>query len=300
MKLNNIFTSLKFQIIFLIPFFLVGCSEATFLVNSAKRIGTWGDEPIYKIGTPYKINGKWYYPAVDYDYEEIGIASWYGPGFHGKKTANGEIFDQNKVSAAHRTLPMPSIVRVTNLDNGKVLPKVRINDRGPFAGNRIIDLSKKAAQELGFVNTGIAKVKVEILENESREHALVNSGNKITQVESAEIKEIKKTEIVNNFEKQKIIKNKNTNLQNEDFDKQNSILSDKQLAIQVGAFTDHRNAKSLTQKLSDFQAYIERTFVNNKYLYRVRIGPIENLNLAENIKKKLFELGYTASHLIVN
>ena len=88
--------------------------------------------------------------------------------------------------------------------------------------------------------------------------------------------------------------------QNQDFDEQNSILSDKQLAIQVGAFTDHRNAKSLTQKLSDFQAYIERTFVNNKYLYRVRIGPIESLNLAENIKNKLFELGYTASHLIVN
>ena len=288
MKLNKIFTSFKSQIIFLIPFFLLGCSETTFLINSAKRIGTWGDEPIYKIGTPYKINGKWYYPAVDYDYEEIGIASWYGPGFHGKKTANGEIFDQNKVSAAHRTLPMPSIVRVTNLDNGKVLPKVRVNDRGPFAGNRIIDLSKKAAQELGFVNTGIAKVKVEILENESREHALVNSGNKITKVESAEIKEIKKTEIANNFEKQKFIKKEKQKSQNEDFEEQNSILSDKQLAIQVGAFTDHRNAKSLTQKLSDFQAYIERTFVNNKYLYRVRIGPIESLNLAENIKKKTF------------
>ena len=270
----------------MIPFFLLGCSEATFLVNSAKRIGTWGDESIYKIGTPYKINGKWYYPAVDYDYKEIGIASWYGPGFHGKKTANGEIFDQNKVSAAHRTLPMPSIVRVTNLENGKVLPKVRVNDRGPFAGNRIIDLSKKAAQELGFVNTGIAKVKVEILENESREYALVNSGNKITKVESAEIKEIKKTEIVNNFDKQKIKEKEKKKSHNKDVDEQNSILSDKKLAIQVGAFTDHRNAKSLTQKLSDFQAYIERTFVNNKYLYRVRIGPIENLNLAENIKKK--------------
>ena len=271
MKLNKIFTSLKSRIILLISFFLIGCSEATFLVNSAKRLGTWGDESIYKIGTPYKINGKWYYPAVDYDYEEIGIASWYGPGFHRKKTANGEIFDQNKVSAAHRTLPMPSVVRVTNLDNGKVLPEVRINDRGPFAGN-----------------TGIDKVKVEILENESRKHALVNSNNKITKVQSAEIKEIKKTEIVNNFDKQKIIKNKIKNSRNEDFDKQNSILSDKQLAIQVGAFTDHRNAKSLTQKLSDFKAYIERTFVNNKYLYRVRIGPIENLNLAENIKKKTF------------
>ena len=300
MKLNKIFTSLKSQIILLIPFLLFGCSETIFLVNSAKRIGTWGDESIYKIGSPYKINGKWYYPAIDYDYEEIGIASWYGPGFHGKKTANGEIFNQNIISAAHRTLPMPSIVRVTNLDNGKVLQKVRINDRGPFAGNRIIDLSKKAAQELGFVNRGIAKVKVEILENESREHALINSENKITKVESAKIKKIKKSEIENNFEKKKVFDNEEKISQNHYSSQKNSILINKPLAIQVGAFTDHRNAKSLTQKLVDFQAYIERTFVDNKYLYRVRIGPIDNLNLAENIKNKLFELGYTASHLIVN
>ena len=143
-------------------------------------------------------------------------------------------------------------------------------------------------------------MKVEILENESREHALVNSDRKITKVESAEIKEIKKTEIVNNFEKEQINSNRVKFLKNEDSSDKNSILTDKPLAIQVGAFTDHRNAKSLTQRLSDFQAYIERTFVNNKYLYRVRIGPIENLNLAENIKAKLFKLGYTASHLIVN
>ena len=112
---------------------------------------------MYKIGDPYKINGKWYYPAVDYDYEEIGIASWYGPGFHGKKQLMEKFLIKTRFPRAHKTLPMPSIVRVTNLDNGKVLEKVRINDRGPFAGNRIIDLSKKAAEELGFVNTGIAK-----------------------------------------------------------------------------------------------------------------------------------------------
>ena len=163
MKLNKKSFSLNFIFLLLSFNILVSCSETTFLVNSAKRIGSWGDDPIYKVGNPYKINGKWYYPAIDYDYEEIGIASWYGPGFHGKKTANGEIFNQNKISAAHRTLPMPSIVKVTNLDNGMILERVRINDRGPFAGNRIIDLSKKAAEELGFVNLGTAKVKVEIV-----------------------------------------------------------------------------------------------------------------------------------------
>ncbi len=280
---------------------IFSCSETTFLVNSAKRIGSWGDEPIYKIGNPYKINGKWYYPAVDYNYVEVGIASWYGPGFHGKKTANGEIFNQNKISAAHRTLPMPSIVKVTNLDNGKVLERVRINDRGPFAGNRIIDLSKKAAQELGFVNIGTAKVRVEILEDESRQHVLKNNTNKTMQVESAKVKVITKTnlkEVSDSNISNSNIKNQLSSI--EKSSQENSILSNKSLAIQVGAFTDHRNAKSLTNNLSDFKAYIERTFVNNRYLYRVRIGPIDNLDLAEKIKNKLFDLGFTASHLIVN
>lgn len=278
---------------------LFSCSETTFLVNSAKRIGSWGDSPKYKVGTPYKINGKWYYPAVDYNYKETGIASWYGPGFHGKKTANGEIFNQNKISAAHRTLPMPSIVKVTNLDNGRVLERVRINDRGPFAGNRIIDLSKKAAEELGFVNLGVANVTVEILEEESREHAIGNTNYQVLKAESAEVKEIKKSNIKEIKQSQN---NNNDKVSNEPKIKQETsvIFANKPLAIQVGAFTDHRNAKSLTNKLSEFKAYIERSFVNNKYLYRVRVGPFSNANIAEKIKNQLFDLGYTASHLIVN
>ena len=170
---------------------ITSCSEATFIVNSAKRIGSWGDDPTYKIGNPYKINGKWYYPAVDYDYDETGMASWYGPQFHGKKTANGEIFDQNIISAAHKTLPLPSVVKVTNLDNGRILPEVRINDRGPFAKNRIIDLSKKAAEELGFVNKGVARVRVQLLEDESRKMAMLQENKKI-KTNSAEIGKVKK------------------------------------------------------------------------------------------------------------
>lgn len=121
----------------------------------------------YKVGDPYQIAGVWYYPSVDYSYAETGIASWYGPGFHGKRTANGEVYDQDDMTAAHRTLPMPSLVRVTNLDNGRAL-QVRINDRGPFKNGRIIDLSHRAASLLGFVGSGTAKVRVEILEPESR------------------------------------------------------------------------------------------------------------------------------------
>lgn len=112
-----------------------------------------------KVGKPYQIKGKWYKPRYSQDYSKTGIASWYGDYFHGRKTANGEIFDMNKISAAHKTLPLPSYVEVINLDNEKRL-YVRVNDRGPFADGRIIDLSKKAAALLGFKHKGLARVHV--------------------------------------------------------------------------------------------------------------------------------------------
>ncbi|WP_231712487.1 septal ring lytic transglycosylase RlpA family protein [Vineibacter terrae] len=121
----------------------------------------------YKVGNPYTIAGRTYYPAENWSYAETGQASWYGPGFHGNSTANGEPYNQNLPSAAHRTLPMPSIVRVTNLDNGRVAV-VRINDRGPFARERIIDLSKAAAEQLDMTRAGTAAVRVELMERESR------------------------------------------------------------------------------------------------------------------------------------
>jgi len=120
----------------------------------------------FKIGQPYQVNGTWYYPSADLNYDETGIASWYGPNFHEKSTANGETFDQNALSAAHKTLPLPSIVQVTNLDNGRSI-EVRVNDRGPYASNRIIDMSRRAAQLLGFEGQGTAKVEVKVLKTES-------------------------------------------------------------------------------------------------------------------------------------
>lgn len=125
----------------------------------------------FKVGKAYQVEGQWYYPKVDLAYEESGIASWYGPNFHGKKTANGEIFDMNLIGAAHKTLPLPSVVRVTNLENGRSLI-VRINDRGPFVRGRIIDMSKRAAELLGMTNKGTAMVHVRLLPEESRRAAL--------------------------------------------------------------------------------------------------------------------------------
>jgi rare lipoprotein A len=113
----------------------------------------------YKSGQPYEVRGVWYYPKEQPNYDEIGIASWYGEQFHNHYTADGEVFDMNLPSAAHTTLPLPSLVEVTNLSNGKTLI-VRVNDRGPFVDGRIIDLSKEAAAELGFVAAGVTRVRV--------------------------------------------------------------------------------------------------------------------------------------------
>ena len=141
--------------------------------SSVRSVGT------YKVGSPYTVGGRRYYPAEDYDYDQTGIASWYGPNFHGKKTANGEIFDQNELTAAHKTLPLPSIVRVTNLENGRSLI-VRVNDRGPYARGRIIDMSKRSAELLGFRRQGVAKVRVQVLESESRKVASVAKSGRDT------------------------------------------------------------------------------------------------------------------------
>ena len=148
-------------------------------------------EPLHKTANlSYKVAGKRYQPTKKIEqFSQTGKASWYGPGFHGKKTSSGERFDMNTLSAAHRTLPIPSYARVTNLSNGKSVV-VRINDRGPFHGNRVMDLSKAAAKELSFIHTGTANVKVEqILPNgkgqkqQNRRDGIVTSVKPKTQTE---------------------------------------------------------------------------------------------------------------------
>jgi len=113
----------------------------------------------YKVGKPYQVAGVWYVPKEDPSYNRVGTASWYGAQFHAKATANGEVFDMDALTAAHTTLPLPSLVEVTNLENGRKVI-VRVNDRGPFVGDRIIDMSRAAARELGFEAKGLAKVRV--------------------------------------------------------------------------------------------------------------------------------------------
>ncbi|AFX99107.1 rare lipoA family protein [Candidatus Endolissoclinum faulkneri L2] len=152
-------------IILIVAFILTSCSQTDILENIENTNYNqryYDHRKRYKLGAAYKVQGVWYYPKKELNYSEVGIASWYGPGFNGRKTANGEIFNDNKLTAAHRTLPMPSLVRVTNLINNRSLI-VRINDRGPFSRGRIIDLSRRSAKLLGFVNKGTARVRVEVV-----------------------------------------------------------------------------------------------------------------------------------------
>jgi rare lipoprotein A len=136
-------------------------------VSSSPRVVDFG-EPVpkgggtYRIGKPYTVAGRIYVPEEDPNYREEGLASWYGDDFHGRLTANGEIFDMASLTAAHPTLPLPSYARVTNLTNGKSLI-VRVNDRGPYHGNRLIDVSNKAAELLQFKSSGVARVRVEYI-----------------------------------------------------------------------------------------------------------------------------------------
>jgi rare lipoprotein A len=147
---------------------LANCSgsvDPRYGVSASQRVVADGDPVpkgggVYRVGAPYTVAGQTYYPEYNPHYQATGLASWYGDDFHGRQTANGEVFDLNGISAAHPTMPLPSYARVTNMSNGRSII-VRVNDRGPYHGNRIIDVSTKAAHLLGFHASGTAWVRVE-------------------------------------------------------------------------------------------------------------------------------------------
>lgn len=148
---------------------LVGVKASPRVVNVAlasvpgskmKRLPRGGGRDM--VGKPYKVRGRWYHPREDANYVANGTASWYGDAFHGRLTANGEIYDMNNLTAAHTTMPLPSYARVTNIKNGKSVI-VRVNDRGPYASDRLVDLSKRAAQLLDYTHSGTAQVKLEYI-----------------------------------------------------------------------------------------------------------------------------------------
>lgn len=146
---------------------LTGCSGSSYDsdlgVSSSPRVSSGGSIPkgggVYKVGSPYRVAGQWYVPQENPNYDCVGTASWYGTAFHGRRTANGEVYDMYAITAGHPTLPLPSYAYVTNLQNGRTV-LVRINDRGPYAKDRLIDLSYQTARTLGFHEHGLARVRV--------------------------------------------------------------------------------------------------------------------------------------------
>jgi len=139
-------------------------SESEYGVKASPRVATGNNIPKgggrYIVGNPYEVKGRWYYPKEDFSYNKVGVASWYGSAFHGRLTANGEVYDQMHLSAAHPTFPLPSYARVTNLESGSSVI-VRVNDRGPYHEGRIIDLSNKTADMLDLQHSGTGKVRVQ-------------------------------------------------------------------------------------------------------------------------------------------
>ena len=220
----------------------------------------------YKVGKPYKVMGQWYTPKEDFDYNEVGIASWYGKDFHAKYTANGEVYDMNSLTAAHKTLPLPSIVRVTNLENGRSLV-LRINDRGPFVNGRIIDVSKRGAQLLGFQNQGTAKVRVEVLKEESMrlKQALLNKED--TQIAVRNTPSPAPTAYTSAGDKIQAV--------GAEAQYAKAVATEKKkYFVQAGAFSNQEIAGRLSRRLNSIgNTFLSPTTVDGWRFYRVRLGP---------------------------
>lgn len=307
---------------------LAGCAETEFLVHTAKQVQKF-DTPAsvgrYKVGSPYEINGVWYYPRVDYSYVETGIASWYGPNFHAKTTANGEVFDENAVSAAHRTLPMPSVVRVTNLENGRSIV-VRVNDRGPFAHGRIIDMSRRAAQLLGFEVQGTAKVRVEILAEESRQIAEAARNGGTTQLASlpqsgsvmpppaaapsmpvavAKLDALPATAVSAPPPASSAVASQplgavDMTRQSRSLEVQQAAPEQTEIFVQAGAFTNMGNAETLGRVLASVGPIsVTPKQIDGKQFYRVRIGPLNTVDDADRVLAQVIAQGYPGARVIV-
>jgi len=269
----------------------------------------------YKVGDPYTINGITYYPEEDFDYSEKGIASWYGPGFHAKMTANGEEFDQDLLTAAHKTLPMPSFARVTNLDNGKKIV-VRVNDRGPYAENRIIDLSRASAQALGFKNMGLARVKVEVMSDETRHmadfmkaqqkanRAYARKSNKPAQTQQAMAKEAgiilpQKATVV---EREEVLTDA---VQPAPSVVEATTLTDSGdpvpgIFIQAGAFSNPDNAHRLKEKLGNLGPVdVVPIASSGGALYRVRLGPMQDEDAARRALDAARDAGVNDARMVM-
>ena len=227
------------------------------------------EEPRSKYGNPktYKVLGKWYtVRESSAGYKEKGLASWYGKKFHGHRASSGETYDMYAMTAAHKTLPLPTYVRVTHLENGRSVI-VKVNDRGPFHKGRIIDLSYSAAKKLGVTATGTAPVEVSAID-------VANYKNTPYEAKLSQ-------------------SSLNSTYPNERGNK---------LYLQVGAFSDKKNATKLYKRLTRMfkQRKIHSDFSSSKKIYRVRVGPIASIEDANNLSELLNNKGIPTTKIVID
>lgn len=317
---------------------LSGCAETTLVNHTAKSVfrpdspQPAGKGGIYKVGNPYQINGVWYYPKEDPTYNETGIGSWYGDQFHGKTTANGESFDMNEVTAAHPTLPLPSMVRVTNLENGRSI-LVRVNDRGPYVNGRIIDLSRRAAQLLGYDRQGTAKVRVQYVGPaplEGGETGLAAANGPEHENPTAAPRAVVSAEALppppgvkgRSAEVAKPAAPPPSPMQILSAQNKNQVASagpaappaadlanqkvdvgparGGQIFVQVGAFSQYENAHKLAARLSLIGPVgVSSTFVNKQEFFRVRLGPYTQVPGADQALQQAINSGHTDARIVV-
>lgn len=307
----------KFFALLFLALFLQACTETELAAHMAKRIpnGQPQNEGLFKVGNPYKVDGTWYEPTETYSFTETGIASWYGPGFQGHKTANGEVFDMNELTGAHRTLQMPSLVRVTNLENGRSLI-VRINDRGPFKRGRVIDLSKRAADLLGFRGTGTAKVKLQLLSEESR--AIADAARRGQDTRGVEVAMNEKRLVLDNqtapaqpapvqtaayqpVQAQNIQGHMEEGRFLPDPVVKQFPVSPTNIYVQAGSFTQSENASRLAESLGEFgRTQVVPAQVSGRQFYRVRLGPIPSVDQADTLLGRLASGGHKEAIIVVD
>ena len=254
-----------YLLVMIMIFFLLGCAREAYFIRapdgSRRRVVPLPDAD--KKTRPYVINGKRYYPLSKADgFVQYGKASWYGRKFHGNPTANGETYDMNKKTAAHKTLPMGTYVKVINISNNKH-SVVRINDRGPFVKGRIIDLSYAVAKEVDLIGPGVADVKIVALGRELGMLELDSGPTPLVEV---------------------------ADLRTGDF------------TIQIGAFTEKKNALEIADRLGVVFDYVhiavQKGNNGRKPLYKVHVSRSETLSKAGEIEKRLENMGYTEAFVV--
>ncbi|MDC1120671.1 septal ring lytic transglycosylase RlpA family protein [Alphaproteobacteria bacterium] len=301
---------------------LQGCTSAELAIDFYKKHKRGSQNntdvvaaPRYKVGNPYKVAGIWYYPERNLTYDETGIGSWYGDEFAGKLTANGEIFYPERVTAAHKTLPMPSVVRVTNLDNGKSLV-LRINDRGPFVAGRIIDLSREAARRIGYKANGLARVRVQVLAEQSLRLEKLARDGQFPSVDGVLTEAMPKIEAA---VKPSVNLTAKSNTGRSGYSSDNGqsaieLLSQSQVGevitvapvstqiwVQVGAFHSESNAASVLAQLANVgNGEVSAFSKAGQTLHRVRLGPVQDVSAADKLLDGVVKTGFSGARIIVD